>query len=444
MKHSPVQAFKYLASKIHPQVALSEPESKRLLGALTSSFRRQLDAAYPSPTSRHGNDVRTEERSRNAGLTAGTSATDSLLASVLTSPLLAGAHDHGGRSYMRKGRTNAVAHEEPISVFRKYVSQGAATLDVALACLSAFRSTLSLMASHQRKARVMEVQAGKTVLDWLQSSSYTSSDVFAGDLRLVELLVDSLVAEGQEEAVWTFMARVDDKVTAPRPTKGSSRICPPAFLLRSLVMAHISCDVAGGREAAIAAFLRAIDVSQSPAFAQIPRGLFLCRAGAYLVRLLSTEAVATVSNPTYVALFDQFVRSCSLWRPPAHAQHSVAMLMLYHPTSPSALPGLDYVRYLNTNPGHALLLPDSPRRQVTLRYLFKIVQGLRAQGFDDDAVWVMDFMRKHFKECLTDSHHAAASIADTVQDGRHPPAQHGRGRSKGSSQDLIQRLLVPG
>ena len=89
-----MQSLKSLVSKLHPQLPLSPKESQRLLTALTSSFRKQLDEAHPRQA--QDEDVRPKlDRMGpvNPGYhglhTSSVSFADKHLASVLTNPLLA-------------------------------------------------------------------------------------------------------------------------------------------------------------------------------------------------------------------------------------------------------------------------------------------------------------------------------------------------------------------
>ncbi|KAG9822842.1 hypothetical protein KCU68_g16492, partial [Aureobasidium melanogenum] len=166
MKASSVQqAFKSLTSRIHPQLPLSERESKRLLNALTSSFRSHLDH-------HHNHDAAASVTSASASTQhplSSSTATDRHLASILTNPLLT-------KPVHQQLKAKS---KHPIALFEDQVAAGRANLPSARLCLEAFRTSLSSLPPAQVKDHIARYAAGSRALRWLWTSAHTRSLSFA-------------------------------------------------------------------------------------------------------------------------------------------------------------------------------------------------------------------------------------------------------------------------
>lgn len=422
MKGTSVQAFTKLASKIHP-VSLSEQESSRLLTALTSSFEKHLDAAHPIS---HGQNPAKQSAQTRGRLTAvhdrPVTYTEQLFASMLTNPIIATRAED---SISDKLSRTKQLQEDPMRLFEQYAAAGSATPEVALLCLETFKAAVykasdkeisDKVTEKDRQTKILETQAGFNVLRWLWSSSYQDSDIFTRDMRLVNIVVEFLVAEGREEMVWRWFERAETRVLVQ-----DKYVSPKASILRSLIRAHLSIDSGAGLEAALQSYFRASDWYRAENAPGLPLHRLLRPSGVHLTRALQSADLSAKSRPTLLLLYDRFLQSSSSWA--GSLDNPVILdiisLKLRHPVIPDTSDALALVRSLRKAPEHAFL--SSKSRSKLLGILFETVGVLQAKNNHDDAAWVMEYMREHFADDLedgqkqySDSKQAAPALAGTV------------------------------
>ncbi|CAD0108301.1 unnamed protein product [Aureobasidium uvarum] len=375
MKASSVQqAFKSLTSRIHPQLPLSERESQRLLNALTSSFRSQLEHHH------HNHDAAASAASASACAQPSLSpitATDRHLASILTNPLLTKPVHQQLKSKSK----------HPIALFEDQVAAGRANLPSARLCLEAFRNSLSSLPPAQVKDHITRYAAGSRALRWLWTSAYTRSLSFALDARFCSHLAFFLVHEGKETALWEL---IDTPVaTSPNLTAKEASI-RKGLLLSSIVKTHLS-GPDQSLESALSTFFRALETSHTSHAS-------ITHAGVYLTQALVKLGLCSNSD---VALYDKFIDSIPRWTKnhPDRATYRIANLTLHHPATPSADPALDFIRELRPLASHPFLNPSTAsQRSTVFAFFFDTVTLLQKQQRFDDALWVMEFMQQRFPD----------------------------------------------
>jgi hypothetical protein len=391
-----LQAFKSLASRIHPQLPLSEPESQRLLNALTSSFRNHLDH---------------HQRDSSASLSAAASplpphpssssqATHLHLASILTNPLLT-------KPVHRQLKTSS---KHPIALFEDQVAAGRQTLHSARLCLEAFRTSLQDCSAAQISAQISRYAAGTRALRWLWTSAATPSLEFALDSRFCNQLSFFLIHEGRETALWEL---IDTPVPASANLSTREAGKRKGLLLASMVKTHMSIPT-NSLQSALDTFFRALDTSNSSHAAMSYAGLYLTQA---LLKL-------TISSPTNVALYDRFVNAVPRWnkRRPDRALFRIANLTLHHPTTPSADPALDFVRHVKPLASHPFLEPStSSQESAVFAFLFDSVKLLQKQSRFDDALWIMEFMQQKFPKEFT----STSRLSTAPSSPSAPRSDHG-------------------
>lgn len=203
------QSFRALVSKFNNQIPLGAKESNRLLTALTSSFRKELDKAHPtgpvrddnkrpSPSSNKHHKTDRHDIHSSAGLA------DRHLASVLTNPLLAKAPS--------KPALDAVTAEaemdngaNPLDVLESYQRQNHDTLDLAMACMRRLRLSMKHLPHEEQVAKVQEMQAGKRLLSWLWNGKHMNTQAYSDHEMLQDGLVWFVMMEGQEELLWQWL-----------------------------------------------------------------------------------------------------------------------------------------------------------------------------------------------------------------------------------------------
>jgi hypothetical protein len=393
MKASSIQqAFKSLTSRIHPQLPLSERESQRLLNALTSSFRSQLEHHD------HNHDAATSTPTASATVQPALSsatATDLHLASILTNPLLS-------KPVHQQLKAKS---KHPIALFEDQVAAGRANLVSARLCLEAFRQSLSSLPPAQVQQHIIRYAAGSRALRWLWTSAQTHSLDFTRDARFTNQLAYFLVNEAKESALWEL---IDTPVATSPTLTAKEASLRKGLLLASIVKTHLSASN-HSLEPALAAFFRAIDTSHTTHASVSHAGIYLTQA---LVKLNHFSAAE-------VTLYDQFIDAIPRWtkRHPGRAVYRIANLALHHPTTPSADPALDFIRlHLRPLASHPFLNPTTASQKSTVfAFFFDTVKLLQKQEHFDDALWVMEFMQQRFPDELAPSRKSSSAASASSQ-----------------------------
>ncbi|KAJ9621204.1 hypothetical protein H2203_007255 [Taxawa tesnikishii (nom. ined.)] len=402
MKNSTAQAFRSVASKIHPQVGLTSRESQRLLNALTASFRQHLDSEHPDVLTHSEKSIATAAGG-HAVLQSSTSSADRHLASILTNPLLARppANKASAIAQLNNGR------KHPIKVFEDCVSTGAATTDIAKLCLDSFRKSLTGVSPEEAQKQIQELDGGARVLRWIWANDQEETLRMTGDTVFIDNLTYFLVREKRENVIWELLTAELTGMESANQTLQSIKEAQKwrGVWLRALVKAE------WGKSEAMKAFLQAFEtVSTAPASSSL-RHLPLTPAGAYLTQRLAAVKWNEPVPSAVVSLYDRFTQSVSSWdtAPNVSALYKIAKLQLNHPTNSSARAALSFIRELKQSIDHPFLRPSTPKQKSNvLMFFFNTVQLLHKQGQNGDASWVMEFMREHFSEELLDDQRVPA------------------------------------
>lgn len=203
MKVSSVARWKSFIDKLHPQLPLTTKESQRLLTALTSSFRRHLDEAHPTPSAEEERKAKVGEvgvaKPQTRTWHSSASHADKHLASVLTNPLFV----KGGKRLDYASAKVALARDpskDPIELLEEYQQQHAATVPIATMCLQSFMASLKVLTPKEKLARIQEIEPGRRTFVWLLQSGFHNTIHTADNLDLQDLLTHLLVKEGRENS----------------------------------------------------------------------------------------------------------------------------------------------------------------------------------------------------------------------------------------------------
>lgn len=219
-KTGAVQGLRSLADKIHPNgyAPLTTSESKGLLTALTSSFRKHLDAAHPTTI-----DDGRKNSSKATGLSPDVNINSihssaifaqKHMASVLTNPLLV----RGAKSYgSAKVELQKDSYRDPIQLLEDYDREGAASVRIAQLCMETLKKKYDSVPDARKPKLLEEIQPGRRVLMWLLERGMYQTD-FSSNLPFVDLLVFFLAREGREDNIWKWL-KLD--VQIPDSTEGA-------------------------------------------------------------------------------------------------------------------------------------------------------------------------------------------------------------------------------
>jgi hypothetical protein len=424
-----VQSLKSLVSKLHPQLPLSPKESQRLLTALTSSFRKQLDEAHPRQA--QDEDVRPKLdrfgplNPGHHGLhTSSVSFADRHLASVLTNPLLAKtAADEKPDAAYEKAKLELERNPDldPILLLEEYQEQGTATIPLANLCLRTFQASLFDLSNDVRRQKVANVKAGLRTLRWLWGSGFYASQSFVQDRKFMGAMVSMLMEEGEEQLLWDWL-RIDLRhrffpttQNCTYANQGPNLVFRwKDFMLRLLIMKHLDENDLASMNHVLDTYFRAVDIhlELKPEFPNnhLPLNASANAIEGWIFRLRHEKQVWDVQR------YDKFINTLHLIHSSGWDQHwlnfKIAKLQLTHPKRPTALP---FYKCLKSS---VVAAPGSSRARVWQLFtkgreyqskksgieqspyvlLVESARLLQSQGHQEEAEWLVSEIRNLFPD----------------------------------------------
>lgn len=379
------RALSTLAKKLHPQLPLTPRESQQLLSLLTTSFRTHLDREHPVEAQTPNARKAVSNEDREALHTTSSAALASQhIDAVLSNPLFAVKPS-------RRGSEAAVSDilKNPMGWFTNEVATGNATLSKASLCLE--------MLDRRTAEQTPKLHEGKTpgaiIGNWLRSSGLDASNEFIelcigkpqskrSSNIFMSRLVSILVADGKKPLLWKWFTRPSNSGLS-----SSRMLVFRKQLLKHMVHTETSQDLYRG----IVLFRRACEITgeQGGRFYEQLRP-----AGQYLVQAIMSKPTNTVSRD----LYNSFRQSSSLWINSKWAQAVDAMLCLHHPTSASAVPGLQFIQ----DPAGAATYANAIASQR--RFIVQLSLGVARQLLEEesyrDAQAIMAFAKQYFPDLV--------------------------------------------
>lgn len=381
MKASSTLSWRYLVSKINPQLPLNPRESQKLLSLLKTSFRQQLDREHPVALS----------DSRNA--------TDHHLQSILENPLFdAPTKGSLSSSNQRNGSQLGQIHElleRPMVYFKEHVVAGTASLDTAKLCLTAQYEKLSVSGP---VASTKSSETGSIILSWMWSSGIAESKSFLNDKRFLSLLIPFLVIEGHGHLIWRWVMQLQSNLD--HGLRGPNLFARRRHLLFKLIESE--AKYGRGVIPSLNIFMKRLrEIRSSPKpFNYISQGLFH-EAGTYLcMELAKASENSTVETDEYEELYQSVVSWSSM------PFYHLGMMELHHPQNPTTTSAL---RYLNE------WTPAKRDRKSTVRLGLKAAEISLNKDAQADASWVFDFLKSNFADEI--------GLSSTTQDSSKDLAQ---------------------
>ncbi|KAK2626595.1 hypothetical protein QTJ16_003770 [Diplocarpon rosae] len=379
--------------KIHQPLPLTPRELKQLLNLLTTSFRKQLDTEHPvirpayAPTPSHGQHPTRRRRHSLSDLDK--NPTDRHMHSVLTNPLF--------NLMPRAEGARPVSLRAPMDLFDQAVAKGMMTTSLATILLRAVKSEITKSCSPDVWAGMKESAAGLKVLKWLVSSGSTNNIEFLDDEVFTSFLMQFLVAEGLQEAAWTWIKKLLARLPAlallsgKEFTEAQKKVVGPLVLL---IRAEALDDT------------RDLDAAY----------LSLSRAAGYVAGL-PTSDVMTALAPAGLFLFKTSVNSHAERPPPSEAgfesflgfapvitrrpDRFFAHLSLLHPTKPSPDLALNYIRGIEASKDCGPFLsknrkPIENSCRYTIKLCLDLATFLLVHHRYSEADEVMNFLRANY------------------------------------------------
>ncbi len=406
--------------KVHPPLPLTPRESTQLLNLLTTSFRRQLDREHGTVVSEGGANDKSSASFSSSKLAPGKHRrhsqsrsdvrppTDRHLHSILTNPLF--------RDVEKESDTRSQQLRDPMEIFDEACAKGFMKVEYAAACLKAKkRKILQSSALSVRDAMKLS-GAGSKTLNWMLSSGVANDSSFLEDKAFSEILVDFLVAEGQQSVIWTWLetlalkiSSADTKPATIPPVRDASNLL--YYLVKAQTCGSASLDVAFRSLGRAENMLSGLPYK----YRHVLRG-----AGEYLYKeIVNHHASYSASSPDMFDLYLSIVPRLLSFK----NETALPNLLLYHPTKPDAKPAL---KYLEKAKKTASAGSDSEDQRVVLRashynetrtiYLgLNTARFLLERGLHNKANWVMNFLEETYGKHLGLSQKDLFSLHDQVQ-----------------------------
>lgn len=179
--------------KIHQPLPRTPRESQQLLNALTSSFRRQLDHAYPAPNVPNYKGDRQPLNTESS-----VHATDKHLHNILDNPLfrlMPRRLPPVGHNALPSDEKARMA-EEPMVVFDELVASGSVTVPAVVACLKSQLLLARSLDDHGVSEAMNTSKAASKVINWFWTTDDRSRLASLQSRGFTSALTKFMAAEG--------------------------------------------------------------------------------------------------------------------------------------------------------------------------------------------------------------------------------------------------------
>ncbi|KAF7714403.1 Uncharacterized protein PECH_008771 [Penicillium ucsense] len=342
MKGTSLLSFKSW-TKIHHPLPRTPRESQQLLNALTSSFRRQLDRTYPSPSP---SERPTSDRP-SLNSTSSAHATDQHLHSILDNPLFRIVPQKNpiiarSQNCAPSTRCPDTLAQDPMVLFDQAFAAGTATPVFITDCL---KSQLLLARSSGEEglpAAMKLTRAGSKVANWFWASDGASRRSLLQNRASTGSLAKFMVAEGLQDTVleWLKMLLTGDLGGLNGSLTPDQARLMFNHLLQDLLDAEIRYGAGVG--SAITYYLRArsLQVSSGDVHGDLKAAKTLLLApGAQLARALGELKPSPAQLSVHI--FDEFAGTISTLSSSRSLLYS--SVALCHPSHPDPTPFIHYV-----------------------------------------------------------------------------------------------------
>ncbi|KAI1494401.1 hypothetical protein F5X96DRAFT_617766 [Biscogniauxia mediterranea] len=387
--------------QIHQPLPLSRRESRQLLESITTSFRKNLDKEHPwqqqdetaPPSSASANAQPSSSTLMSSGA-AGTRhhrPTDSHLRAILTNPLFSHTHD-----------AQPTDPRKPFDVFDSAVSRGLMTPRRAAGFLATVRAQIAKeSAAGDVRKRMGESGAALRVVQWLRASGQEGSMNFLADDFLVKIIVPFMYAEGLEDLLWVWLARLAARITDLELEKRPG-VVNAQSLARLLSVVVREPAFSGTAEAKIS-----LDGSYSALFKardilSVPNRLAarIVKSSWAFLSWESTVKAGTRPKPS-APLFDTFL---DVGRPFKLAL-DLAHLDLHHPTTPRHSAAFEYLRLENQTQTQGGIAAGERRSRHSQMRIICLAQDtadrLKQVGRPEEASWVERFLARSYEGLMS-------------------------------------------
>ncbi|KAH8694939.1 hypothetical protein BGW36DRAFT_299379 [Talaromyces proteolyticus] len=369
--------------KIKPWPKINHPlpqtprESQQLLSALTSSFRRQLDAA----------DTHQPVHSANEHMQT-----------ILSNPLFRVVPPKPTYPQLAsdtKSRLEKRIAEEPMIVFDELVAAGSITGKNIGDCLQAqliLIGSRSVDVTHEMK----QTGAGMKIMNWFWASDPASRTHLFRSRRTWSAALKFMTAEGLHSKIAVLQRMLSEL----RLGGDSGQIPEDAGrrIFSVFLQDYIAADIQYGRGigGALATFTNSVEMVSS--MSDDTRNVMLTKSAEYLGRLIVDYGRSNRLDTVPVPAFERF---CDMLKTVPWTALGSPALQLYHPSHPTATPFMDYIR------DHPELPQNSPaerNQEYILRVHLDAMRLLLDQNNHIDALRLAPRIKEMLSEDRVEIH----------------------------------------
>lgn len=371
--------------KIHQPLPRSPRESQQLLSALTTSFRRQLDAADTTQSTQSANEH---------------------MQTILNNPLFR-VVPPGLKVTAAESRASLDQRmaKEPMAVFDELVAAGSINRENLGSCLA---SQLALIGSQSSdvKQEMQKSGAGSRIVNWFWASDATSRKLLFKSQRTSRAAVKFMAAEGLHREIAVFLRMLKDLNLGG---KNGHIPDPKRRIFKLFLQDYMEADIRYGRgiSGALTTLIHAAELTAS--MPEEVRIHMLRDNAIYLVGLIVSHGRSILLSSVSTAAFDRFCKAIDTI--PSLALRSEA-LHLYHPSHPTAQPFLKYIREHPGLEAFSSSLPEQTQEPV-LQVHLDALRLLLDQERYKDALQLVPRIQQMFSEDEGEAHQVHESRSDS-------------------------------
>ncbi|KAJ5861315.1 uncharacterized protein N7529_008625 [Penicillium soppii] len=317
--------------KIHQPLPRTPRESQQLLNALTSSFRRQLDGAYPASGNNHGRPGPLQNPESSAH------ATHQHLQTILDNPLfrIVPARSHEPTTLQSvEGQRQLV--EQPMVVFDQMAAAGSVTALTINDCLKS-QLLLSKSPDHMKASR-----AASRIVDWFWASDGASRQALLRLRSATQSLTKFMVVEEMHGTVMEWLRMLMDHDLGTENGQLADGLARQTFSHLLVDFVDAETRFGNGFDSAMEQYQRVCQLHFQSTSSHKSRKPMLLAAGAHLSRIAMEHK--PTDQQTSATVYNRFQETVSLLSPRSLLLASVAIC---HPANPDAIPFLQFVKNLS-------------------------------------------------------------------------------------------------
>lgn len=361
--------------KIHQPLPRTPRESQQLLNALTSSFRRQLDQAYPASNVSSHNETDRQPLNPESSV----HATDKHLHNILDNPLfrivppkakLVSPDRYTPRSVEEQRRLA----EEPMVVFDELVASGSATASAVTECL---KSQLLLARSHDDHGVSEAMKASRAasrVVNWFWASDGASRRTLLQSRASTTSLTKFMVAEGLHNTLLDWLRLLMNRDLGAYNGLIGEGLARQTFSHLLIDFLDAEIRYGNGFGSALKFYLRTCHMTKVDASAKP----MLLAAGAQLSRVAMDQKPPIDNVSTY--LYEEFMDVISTLT--STRSLLFASVAVCHPSQPNPRP---FIRIVETLSPTKFQKYNTARRDAFLRIGCDALRILIDRNNDRDA-----------------------------------------------------------